>query len=266
MRSLMPTAALCMGLTIALNLPASAQVLRGRLLEAQGHVGIEGATVRLFNSEGEVCATAITDSAGAFVVAMDVPGRYSVAAERMGYATVRTRPFDLVLADTFDVDVLIAVEPVALDPLIVRSQRQALVLDARLERRGYYEREARYGMSGHGIFLKREDFRRSNAYRTSDLFRDMPRMRLVYAGGRRVQVQTLKGCVPTFYIDGAKYRLRGDETIDDVILPAAIGAVEVYPGTVQPAEYMGETQVARFSRGLCGSVVIWTGSGSQSHE
>lgn len=228
----------CLTLAMVTALPASGQVIVGRLVDAQTRLGVAGAAIQLLDRNSEPRAVSVSDSVGSFVVFTEVPGRYTLRAERLGYASVRTGQFDLIIADTLDVEVVISVEPIVLERLVVRSQREALVLDSRLERRGYYEREAKYGLSGsgYGIFLDRAAIQAANAFRLSDLFRDMPRMRLVYAGGRRVEIHTMKGCVPTFYIDGTRYQLRRDETIDEVIHPAAIAAVEVYPGNVQPAK------------------------------
>lgn len=234
---------------------ASAQSVRGRVVEAQGDQPIARATVYLIDSTDKLWKYAIADSLGAFTITIEQPGRYRLRAERFGYATATTREVDLVLNDTLEVELLLGVDAVVIEPLLVTSGRAPLVLDDRLERRGYYRREAMYGTGmGFGIYLDHQQIQRRNPFRFSDLFRDIARMKVVSLGGRSVEVRNLVGdCVPTFYIDGFEFPLRRGDSIDEIVVPTSIAAMEVYPSRVGPAEYLG---------GRCGSVVIWTGVSS----
>ncbi len=228
---------------------AAAQAVAGRVLDETGHPVI-AATVTLLGLRDDTLDASVSDGRGAFLLQAARSGRYRLRAERLGFAAATSGPVDLLPDDTLVVELQLSVEPVTLPPLTVLSDRPALMIDSRLARWGYYERRRLYGWEGMGFahFIDYQEIERRNAFRVSDLLRQIPGLRVRSAGGRRVTVQGLARCPRiTFFIDGMKYRLRGDESIDEVLPPTSLIAIEVYARGVYDARY-----------GDC-SVVMWTG-------
>lgn len=171
------------------------------------------------------------------------------------------------------------------------AQRAPIVADGTLMRRGYYTRKQQYEHLG-AQFLDREYIRRRNPFRTTDIFRDLPGLR-VNPGRERSYTVSMRGnCEPAVFIDGTyvnrfqvqreeraprsirpsrsgggagtggispddvrERQLREGETtsIDLLVAPSSIAAIEVYQMNQVPAEYMN------FSSTPCGVIVIWTG-------
>lgn len=74
--------------------PAAAQTVTGSLLEPGGRP-VEQVLVALVDADGRQRAATLTDTAGAFSIRAPAAGRWSLRAERIGYATVTSAPFDL---------------------------------------------------------------------------------------------------------------------------------------------------------------------------
>jgi hypothetical protein len=153
---------------------------------------------------------------------------------------------------------------VLLAPLTIVSRRPARLGRLWLEMEGYYDREHRYGREGLGIgqFLDRAEIDRVVPYNVSDIFRMMPGVRV--EGFGQSQVITLRSttfggrCVPTVFINGMPAATGAD--VNDVITPFDLAAVEVYAGTITPAEFM--------NRGgdPCGAIALWAGYTGDRHS
>ncbi|HEX6747896.1 MAG TPA: carboxypeptidase regulatory-like domain-containing protein [Longimicrobium sp.] len=87
----LPLAALAAALAA---LPAAAQTVTGSLTEPGGRP-VEQVLVALVDAQGRQRAAAFTDATGAFTIRAPGAGRYSLRAERIGYATVTSPTFDL---------------------------------------------------------------------------------------------------------------------------------------------------------------------------
>jgi hypothetical protein len=274
-------------LAAAVAAPLSAQALQGRLIDDASGAPVAQAQVAVLDIRSRPVGRVLTDEAGAFTFVLPATGRYVIRASRVGYATVDTPPMDVLSTETLAVEVRIAAGVVPLAPLTVTAQRAPFAADGTLMRRGYYTRKQQYEALG-GRFLDREYLRTRNAFRTTDIFRDLPGVR-VSAGPNRTNVITLRGgCEPAIFIDGAhvnrlqverearhplsirqsgggfggggaerdaaEQRREGDTpSIDQLVPPSSIAAIEVYQGNQIPAEYM------TFQTRPCGVVVIWTG-------
>ncbi len=179
------------------------------------------------------------------------PGRYRIRAQRIGYAATTSTPLDLGQSESVTVEFRVSAQAVPLAPITVVAPGRATMPDPFLERRRYYERERAYGREGlgAGYFLDGEKLP-PNAGKLSDVLRDLRGFSVVGVGGSKTVIMGRRGCTPNIYLNGMP--IRGD--IEEVILPLAILAVEVYPGPVVPAEYIP----AGFPR-PCGAVVLWTG-------
>jgi hypothetical protein len=253
------------------------QVVHGRVLDFDTDAPLATATVTILEGEdgGRRLGTAISAADGRFRLRAPGTGTYRLVTDRLGYATVVTPPFDLVLGEEpLDVELRLRADAIPLAPLTILSPRPPR-LNLRLETRGFYDRRRSWGREGLGMghFIDREQIERRGPVVFSDLLQDLPGVRIEYWDGRRRTI-TMRStvslgerrCEPIIFIDGvpaagavwahldgpARAGLEGAFDIDDLVSPADIVAVEVYPGISQPGEFM---------RGVhCGSVVVWTGA------
>ncbi|HEX2079389.1 MAG TPA: carboxypeptidase-like regulatory domain-containing protein [Longimicrobium sp.] len=264
---------------------AAGQTLQGRVVDDATGAPVAQVSVAVMDIRGRTVRGATTNDAGAFAVALPETGRYTLRASRLGYTTVTTPPLDVLTTDSMAVEVRIATGAVPLAPLTVTAQRAPMVADGTLMRRGFYTRRTAYERLG-GLFLDREYLDQRNAFRTTDIFRDLGGVR-VQPGPSRSLIVTLRGgCVASVFIDGAhinraevaseevsanptsirdgmgrnqedptKRTRSGPEvvSIDELVNPASIAAIEVYQGNQVPAEFQS------FRARPCGAVVIWTG-------
>jgi hypothetical protein len=197
----------------------------------------------LLDLDGQVLSRALTAEDGAFELAVPAPGQYRVRAQRIGYVMATSAPLDLVQSRSLVVEFRLSAAAVPLAPITVVGRERAW--DPQLEFMGYYERRATYGKEGMGFahFLEGEELERRAAFRVADLLRDLPGIR--HHGG---SVTGSRGCRLSYYLNGVRLRV----PVDEIIVPSAIVALEVYWGRVMPAEYLGLGST-------CGVVAVWTG-------
>jgi hypothetical protein len=107
--------------------PLCAQTVRGELVDAAGRP-VEQVLVALLGPGGHQAGAALTSAAGQFRIRAPGPGRYSLRAERVGYATVTTPAFDLADGETRDERVVASGRAVALQGVVVtpRNRRCAV--------------------------------------------------------------------------------------------------------------------------------------------
>jgi outer membrane receptor for ferrienterochelin and colicin len=122
--------------------------------------------------------------------------------------------------------------------------------------------EKRRRSTGSGYFFDREALERRRAAFTSDILRLVPGVRVVpYRGDHVILMRSLgiDYCQPDVFVDGvalidSRNRSDGNGTqmLDWWTDPETIDAMEVYPrGVSTPPQF-------NYSRGNCGSIVIWT--------
>jgi hypothetical protein len=136
------------------------------------------------------------------------------------------------------------------------------VMAERLSNRNMMEfNERRRG--GMGRYLTAEDVERRRPVVTSDVFRNMPGLRLERSELGDTQL-LMRGtfeetCVPSVYIDGRHMRDLSADDIDDWVKPAEIAAMEIYVGPHMPAQFNTGLAGGGASGGQsCGAIVIWT--------
>ena len=111
---------------LAMTSAASAQTIRGTLLDDKTERPIELASVLMRDSASMVVASATTDSAGNFVLRAPRAGTYTLLARRIGYRTDVSPELMLAAGQTVAMDFLIAVRPVALATVeVTEEQRRA---------------------------------------------------------------------------------------------------------------------------------------------
>lgn len=241
-------AALAMCLTASGSL--SAQVVRGRILEASEHRSIPVAAVSLLTREAVEVSSTQTDEDGSFHLASPTAGGFYLYVEALGFQPTLEGSLNLTEGDTVEIDVVLIPSPLPMDPIVVEAETQP----RRLRMAGFFERK----QAGFGAFIEREEIERRDPRFLSDLFRARPGFRLVYGAGgaelvsRRTSTFAAGGCKPLIYLDGLPM-VRG--AIDDLVHPSLVEAIEAYSGISQlPAQYSG-------AESACGVVLVWTRRG-----
>ena len=241
--------ALTLTLVAALCTPGSAEAQRDRAPDGvvTGRV-IDGATgeplagVEIGLDDDAILA--ITDEAGSFSIDRVAGGNYLLWARRLGYGersdSLRVPPRALL-----DVTLTLSTEPIDLGELVVVVRSRVLVT------RGFYERQEQ---GYRGTFIDRVEIEKQRPQAVTDLFRNVPGVRVVYGGlyGARIFVNQrvtfrddgLPGCEPGLWLDG----IRSTMNSYDLMRAEEIEGIEVYPGGSAPGKF----------NNIGGTVVIWT--------
>lgn len=261
---------------------ASAQAVRGVVIDDQSLSGVGTATVRLVQG-GKPGRGTETDAQGRFFLALPGGGAYRLQVSRIGYRTTRSQMFDVGRHDTISVEFRIAPHAVLLDPIVVTAR-------SRSGRSIFEERRKDWGK---GIYLTPYQIDSMNLRAPADIFRKMPEVKLQWSfgerrDGSRGEIPTVvselgPGCmlymvnrvwvepppwadsaqsnVGWFSDEGAAKKSKEDWSSYQLagLLPEDIAAVEVYRtiAEVPPS-------LRRFTHDYpwvnCGLVVIWTKS------
>ena len=112
---------------LAAAAPARAQTVHGTLVDTAGRP-VEQVLVALVGPGGRQAGGALTSATGEFRIRAPGPGRYSLRAERVGYATVSTPAFELKDGETREERVVASGRAVALQGVVVtpRNRRCAV--------------------------------------------------------------------------------------------------------------------------------------------
>ena len=241
----------------------SAQTLSGVVLDRGTGEPIEGVSVMLLDSDDRVTAGGLTGRSGEFLLDAPWTGRFRLRCERIGYAQTTSPEIDLLPPDTFQVEMGLSVEAVELAPMTIVSDREALVINPRMARWGYYDRRIQYGKSGTGraYFLEYEAIQKRHPGRVTDMFTDLSGVKVIPTGRRGISVRSTRsalgdfsgrGCPLTFYLDGVRLAMDDWESINDFVVPPELAAIEVYVRAPYPIEYAP-------AGNDCGCVLVWTG-------
>jgi Carboxypeptidase regulatory-like domain/TonB-dependent Receptor Plug Domain len=234
-----------------LTLPAAAagQRIDGRVLDGTSRQPIGDAVVRLLRGDSAV-ASALTDSTGRFTLAPTEPGRFSLVANRLGYADARSALFDIEADAALSADLIMSVDAVSVADLEITVPR-----DRYLESKGFYERMA----TGTGDFRTGEEVRRRNAQTLVDVLRGMRGVKVQRVGWKQEVYFAGAGCLPQVIVDGVTVRYGGRTvrsggalSVEDLVNPAHIEGIEAYRGSSGvPLEFEGPNAA-------CGTIVVWT--------
>ena len=170
---------------------------------------------------------------------------------------MRSEPVEVGPSEQVNVRIRMAVEAVALEPLIVTGRISRASADVA----AFYDRMDRGRRFGIGTFVSRQDLEERMALRPTDLFRGRASVRTVRGrGGRGDALRMAGGCAPAVFIDGSHLnRFNPDDSLDDYVAVHSIEGIEIYRGA-------GAT-VGRFHdpRG-CGLILVWTRRGLAEGE
>lgn len=237
---------LLLGLVLPLSAPLAGQVLRedanglirGVVLDLTTGEPITEVAVRLHPPGGGEPVLRTTNLQGRFFFPLQLPGTYGIELFRIGYGTVRD---SIRLDEGAEVDVVaeLALEAIALEPVVVTSSRRS-----RLDSNGFFDR--RRTLSGR--FITRDFIEERQPMYLADLLRSVPSLRVTpLPNGQGSAITGRGGCFPTYYLDGV--RLVESASLDWYINPSDLEGVEVYGSGATPPQYQG---------GRCGTVVMWS--------
>ncbi|MCY4400128.1 MAG: carboxypeptidase regulatory-like domain-containing protein [Gemmatimonadetes bacterium] len=218
--------------------PTAPSRLLVRVVDSQGGIPVEGATVSLRDGRRSV-----TDSEGRAEFRDLRLQLTQVAVEMIGYAD-RNEPVSLHPDRTTAVEVALTVEAVPLRPLKVEVRSRFL------ESHGVYRR------MDQGVVMRlltRETIQERGSIRISDAFAHVPGIRISRESTSRSVLVAPRNCALAVYVDGIPMGVDIEGSVDiDQIPPDWVELAEVYWGPRTPVEYQG------IHRDGCGAVLIWT--------
>ncbi len=257
-------------LTLGLLAPATqAQVLAGTVLDSVSGRPIAGARVLLLDSAGTAITALVTRPDGQFTFNIPHLGEYRLLIGRIGYPISISKPFLFSSAFTASVSLSLPSNPITLDTVTVVAKeierRLPYLADA-----GFYKRR----QEGFGHFLTRDEIDKRDPLILTDLLHGMSGVRVTCGGQqgdrgprgpgphctvtmRAANTMFFRGkCSPSVVLDGVLLQPGGTGggglSLDDVVNPFNIEALEVYPGPEGvPVQYSGYLSP-------CGAIVVWS--------
>lgn len=225
--------------------PLGTAVLTGTVTATTGQP-LEGAQILLLGTN----LGGRTDQSGNFRLGGLPGGTQSIEIRQIGYAP-RRYAVDLAPDKISKIDAVLEERAVVLEAVEVAGKKGSGIP-------GFDRRKK----SGFGTYITREDIEKRGAINTSDLFRTIPGVQVLWNGtGYTVQMTRASTgyCPVQYYIDGAPFLSTGGDDMDQIVQPQDIQAIEVYKGpTETPAEFQGGGSAA------CGTIVIWTRRGGRN--
>jgi len=248
---------------------AQAQVLAGTVLDSASGKPIVGARILLLDSTGTAIKSLVTASDGQFSFSIPHLGQYRLLIGRIGYPISISKPFLFGSAFTARVSLSLPSNPITLDTVTIVAKeierRLPYLADA-----GFYRRR----QIGFGHFLTRDEIDKRDPLILTDLLHGMSGVRVTCGGQQRGPSQGGPGlqctvtmraantmffrgkCNPSVVLDGVLLQpggtASGGLSLDDLVNPFNIEALEVYPGPEGvPVQYSGYLSP-------CGSIIVWS--------
>lgn len=234
---------------------ASAQTIRGTLIEFGSDQPIDLGLVVMLSEFGDSITSTLSNPRGFFEVRAPDPGNYLLMAAALGYRETRVGLFELGDGGEISVEFRLWPQPLVLGGLVVES----LVREPELVRNGFYRRMQR----GSGTFLRPADVEATVATRSIELFQGLAGTRMIVDtnGFERIEMRGTRGyCVPALFIDGVRIEWsRTAMRLDEMMPLEDLYAAEVHRGvTGIPIEFGSFNQ--------CGVLVFWTHRGRSTRS
>jgi len=223
--------------------PLGNAMLTGRVVGPDG-APVEGALVVLLGTN----LTARSDARGNFRM-KDLPaGTQEVEVRLLSYQP-RQYAVNLSARKESHLNAVLDQRAQVLEPVIVQGRKTTDIP-------GFDDRKEH----ATGTFFTHEQIMNATVAGITDVFRQAPGMQVVFVNDTYTVVSNrgalANGCKSAqFWIDGARFDLGNEESLDDIVHPNEVAAIEVYnSGADTPAIF----QSGQFQ---CGTVVIWTENG-----
>lgn len=107
--------------------PATAQIVRGRVLEEGVGTPLPGAMIVLIDAEGTRVGRILTDELGRFTLRAPRDGVHTLRADRIGYASVTSPPLELASGTAAFHDLVVPVQAIALNNITVEGERRCVL-------------------------------------------------------------------------------------------------------------------------------------------
>lgn len=107
--------------------PAAAQLVTGTLVDRGTGEPLEGAFVVLLDSAGVRRGGLLTNREGRYFLRAPGPGRYTIRAERIGYASTTSKPLMLAADETRVYDMSVSTQAIALEGIKVTAEQRCTV-------------------------------------------------------------------------------------------------------------------------------------------
>jgi hypothetical protein len=211
-------------------------VVTGKVTNAGG-VPVSGARVSVQGSE----SSAATGQDGKFTLTGVLPGTQAILVRRVGYSPVQT-PLDVKVGAANDVTVRLGSAAPMLSAVKVEAKADPLKSTG-------FERRRKMGF---GRYLDLDQIKASNPTYTSDILRRVPGLQVLGSGSSAVVSTTRSGGCIQFMLDNNRIPVGNGQSIDDVIQPQDVVAVEFYNPVDVPVELSGGTNTG------CALVVLWS--------
>ncbi len=107
--------------------PASAQIVRGRVVEEGAGTPLPGAMIVLVDADGGQAGRILTNDLGAFTLRAPRAGVYTLRADRIGYASTTSPPLELAPGAAVFHDMVVPVRAITLTNITVEGERRCVL-------------------------------------------------------------------------------------------------------------------------------------------
>lgn len=220
--------------------PAPGVSVYGVVVEHESGDSLSGVSVSLASGPGGIQGrgTRVTDEAGAFSFEGVPDGTYRLVVRFEGYRDMADT-LQVLPASDLEVIIPLSTGSASLEPIIVEQPLPEAP-------RGYERRRA----GGSRFLITREEILEREPRYVSELLNRMPGGIVVPSVPYGYELRLRNQCRPGIWVDGVP-RL-GARSIDMVVSPRDVDAVEVYHGFELPVE---------FGVNSCGGILVWTRRG-----
>lgn len=208
----------------------------GHVREAETAEPVEGAAI----SVEALDETTLTDELGYFRLNGLETGPHILVVSYLGLET-REVAFEIYAGELEEMSLTLEVRAVPVEELVVTVEERMPVSKLL----GFHRRMEQ----GPGYYITREEIVERNSARPSDLLRRVPGIDVGPSrfGSAQVTMGRRAGCVPEFYVDGA----RAPQFNIDNLTTGDLAGIEIYRGNSEvPIEFKAYDR--------CGAIIIWT--------
>ncbi len=237
----------------------NAKTVIGIVIDKATGKPITDALVILLNND-KIYATAIVDSAGIFFFTNVEIEEFDIWTRRMGYAQIRTGPFQLTKLDILNLVIKMEATDIIMSEIVIDEK----AFDAYLDKVGFESRK-----HGLGKYLTYKDIMNKPHATVTTILKNIPNIIItwgiggtkIYSGryawqadlmpedaNKQVVLKTADGL--SLFIDGL---YEPEHNIINVLDPQDIAGIEFYASSrTVPMQYEG------YLRGKGGALFIWT--------